>query len=144
MARAEHVTICEAEARACFDAMADLERYPSWQAAVKAVNVRGRDDLGRPELVEFVTDAKLREVRYTLRYHYDPPRRIWWDYVEGDAKTVSGELTFTPQGDGRTSVRYVLDVDAGGRLVPGALKQSLADQAVESTLRKLCERVGSG
>ena len=144
MARAEHVEICEAPAKACYDAMADLERYPSWQRAVKAVTVRERDDLGRPALVEFVTDAKIREVRYTLRYHYDPPRRIWWDYVEGDAKTVSGELTFTPQGDARTSIRYVLDVDAGGRLVPGALKQSLADQAVESTLRKLCERVGSG
>ncbi len=144
MARAEHVTICAASAKACFDAMADLERYPSWQRAVKAVTVRERDDLGRPALVEFVTDAKIREVRYTLRYHYDPPRRIWWDYVEGDAKTVSGELTFTPQGDNRTSVRYMLDVDAGGRLVPGALKQSLADQAVESTLAKLCERVASG
>ncbi len=139
-ASAERSETCEAPAEACFDVMADLEAYPSWQRAVKSVTVRERDAEGRPTVAEFVTDAKIREVRYVLAYHYDRPRRIWWDYVEGDAKTVSGEVRFEALDPGRTRVTYRLEVDAGGRMVPGRLKQQLAEQAVESSLRKLRER----
>ena len=38
---------------------------------------------GRPSVVEFVTDAKVKEVKYTLAYRYDRPRSIAFDYVEG-------------------------------------------------------------
>ena len=141
MARATHAQVIAAPAQACFDVLADLEAYPSWQAAVKAVGAIERDGDGRPSVVEFVTDARVREVRYTLAYRYDRPRSIAFDYVEGDAKDVEGGFDLEDIGDGRTRVTYTLDVDAGGRLVPGKLKQSLADQAVESTLRKLAERV---
>ena len=139
-ASAERTQVCNASAEACFDVMADLEAYPSWQSAVRSVRVRERDGNGRPAVAEFVTDAKIRDVRYVLAYHYDRPRRIWWDYVEGDAKTVNGEIRFDALDAGRTSVTYRLEVDAGGRLVPGRIKQQLAEQAVESSLRKLGER----
>ncbi len=141
MARAEHVTICEAAAKVCFDAMADLERYPDWQRAVKAVTVRERDDLGRPELVEFVTDAKIKEVRYTLRYHYDPPRRIWWDYVEGDVKNVEGEFRFE-EAPGGCRATYTLDIDPG-RFLPGPVKKVLAGQVMKGSVDDLKRRVES-
>ena len=142
MPRAERTETVDASAEACFDALADLERYPEWQAAVKAVSVRERDGDGRPSVVTFRTDAKLREVRYVLRYRYQRPESIRFDYVEGDAKRVAGEFRLQPLGDGRTRVTYGFDVDAGGRLVPGRVKQALAEQAVQATLRALKRRVG--
>ena len=142
MPRVEHSQVVAAPAEACFDALADLERYPEWQHAVKAVSVRQRDGDGRPSVVQFRTDAKLREVRYVLRYRYERPQRIAFDYVEGDAKRVAGEFRLQDLGDGRTRVTYGFDVDAGGRLVPGRVKQALAEQAVRSTLGALRRRVG--
>jgi ribosome-associated toxin RatA of RatAB toxin-antitoxin module len=141
MARATHAEVIGASPESCFDVLADLEAYPDWQSAVKAVGAIERDGDGRPSVVEFVTDAKVREVKYTLAYRYDRPRSIAFDYVDGDAKTVEGGFDLEDLGNGSTRVTYTLDVDAGGRLVPGKLKQSLADQAVESTLRKLGQRV---
>ena len=142
MARAEHTEVVPAAPDAVFDALAAIDTYPSWQKAVKAVDVRTRDVDGRPHEVQFRTDAKVKEVRYVLRYHYDRPSRIWFDYVEGDAKTVAGGFTLAPAGDGATRVTYQLDVDAGGAFVPGKVKQALAEQAVQSTLRALRGRVG--
>ena len=53
-----------------------------------------RDGDGRGTLVEFVIDARLREVRYVLRYAFDEPHAIRWDYVEGDVRSVDGDFTF--------------------------------------------------
>jgi len=141
MPRAEHTEVVDAPPETCFAALADLERYPEWQAAVKAVSVRERDGDGRPAVAQFRTDAKLREVRYVLRYHYAPPTSIRFDYVEGDAKRVAGEFRLQDLGDGRTRVTYGFDVDAGGPLVPGRVKRALADQAVKGTLSALRRRL---
>ena len=143
MPRAEHTEVVDAPAEACFDVLADLERYPEWQAAVKAVAVRQRDGDGRPSVVQFRTDAKLRDVRYVLRYRYERPARIRFDYVEGDAKRVEGEFRLQALDDDRTRVTYGFDVDAGGPLVPRRVKQALAEQAVRSTLGALQRRVGA-
>jgi ribosome-associated toxin RatA of RatAB toxin-antitoxin module len=142
MPRAEHTEVVDAPAEACFAELADLERYPDWQGAVKAVSVRERDGDGRPSVAQFRTDAKIREVRYVLRYRWDPPTGIRFDYVEGDAKRVAGEFRLQDLGDGRTRVTYGFDVDAGGPLVPRRVKQALAEQAVRGTLAALQRRVG--
>jgi uncharacterized membrane protein len=144
MARAEHTEVVDAPAASCFAAVADLESHPSWQRAVRSVTVLERDGDGRPAVAESVTDAKVREVRYTLRYAYEPPTRISWTYVRGDAKHVEGEYRFEDLGDGRTRVTHRLDVDAGGPLVPGRVKQGLAEQAVQSSLRALARHLAAG
>src|SRR4051794_25563401 len=38
--------------------------------------------------------AKVRQVSYTLRYSYERPRLITWDYVDGDVNSVDGEYVF--------------------------------------------------
>jgi ribosome-associated toxin RatA of RatAB toxin-antitoxin module len=141
MAGAAHTETCEAPPAACFDVVADLERHPEWQRAIKAVRVLERDGDGRATLAEFRTDVKVREVRYVLRYTYDRPRRIAWTLAEGDAKRVEGAYEFEDLGAGRTRVTHRLDVDAGGPLVPRRVKDSLAEQAVRSSLRELRRRV---
>ena len=118
--------------QACFDALCDFESYPDWQQAVEAVEVLERDDAGA--VVRFEIDAKVRKLGYTLRYHYDAPRRIWWELVEGDVAAVEGEYVLEPNGDG-TDATYSLGIDPGvpvpgliaRRLTKGVMRRSVTD-----------------
>jgi ribosome-associated toxin RatA of RatAB toxin-antitoxin module len=139
---AEHSEVLDADPARCFEAVAGFDTYPEWMPAFRDVRVLERDAEGRGVLVEFRIDAKLREVRYVLRHHFDAPRRISWDYVEGDAKDVDGEWRFEDAGDGRTRVTYSVSFDVGG-FVPGSVKRALAEQAVRSSLGALAKRVGA-
>lgn len=128
--RASHSVEIAATPQECFDAMTDFESYPEWQGPVKSVQVSDGD------VVAFEVDAKVRTIHYTLRYHFDQPTRIWWDYVEGDAKSVDGEYTFEDLGDGTTRATYTLEIDPGG-FVPGPLKKVLSDQVMKASVEDL-------
>ncbi len=124
----------------CFDALVDYESFPSWQRAVRAVDVVTRDSAGRGEEVSFEIDAKVKTINYTLRYSYEPPGRITWDYVEGDVKDVDGEMTLEDQGDGTTLATYSLALDPGVWL-PGPLQKVLNDQVMKGSVEDLKKRV---
>ena len=135
-----HSLVIEAEPAVCFDEITDYETFPQWQAAVKKVDVLSRDEAGRGRDVRFVIDAKVREVSYTLRYSYEQPQLITWDYVDGDVKSVDGEYTFEDQGDGTTLATYSLDIDPGLWL-PGPVKKMLTDQVMKRSVEDLKRRV---
>ena len=141
--RAEQSTEIAGSPDACFDAIADFESYPEWQSAVKACAVLERDSEGRGELVETTIDARVREVTYVLRYHYEPPRRIWWDYVEGDVKSVEGEFEFEPVDGGGTRATYRLAIDPGA-FFPGPLRRVLEGQVMKGAVAELKTRVEDG
>ena len=142
--RAEHSLEIDAPPAACFDALVDYESFPRWQAAVKEVEVVDRypDGLGRDVRVH--VDAKFRDVTYTLRYSYERPERISWDYVEGDVEHVEGEFRLEPlDGGGRTHATYVLGIDPGfpapallvRRLNGAVMKRSVEDLKREAERR---------
>ena len=135
-----HSVLIDAEPAVCFDTITAYETFPEWQAAVKEVDVLSRDKDGRGRDVRFDIDAKVREVSYTLRYSYEPPRRITWDYVDGDVKSVDGEYVFEGQGDGTTRATYTLDIDPGVWL-PGPVKKMLTDQVMKRSVEDLKRRV---
>jgi uncharacterized membrane protein len=130
----EHAEIIEGSPAACLKALLDFASYPEWQSAVQDVNVR--DD----GAVEFSVDAKVRRIRYVLRYHAEPPSRLWWEYVEGDAKNVAGEYRLDDLGDGRTRATYRLDIDPG-RFVPGPVRKLLVEGVMRTSVRDLKRRV---
>jgi ribosome-associated toxin RatA of RatAB toxin-antitoxin module len=138
--RAQHTTRIAAPPDACFAAFLDFESYPEWQSSVKACTVLERDAEGRGSLIETAIDLKVRQVRYVLRYHYEPPTRMWWDYVEGDVKAIEGEFVAADNGDGTTDATYAIGVDIGG-FVPGRLKRTVADVALRQVLKDLAKRV---
>ena len=142
MARAEQSALCRgATPQECFDAVVDFETYPEWQSAVRSVDVQSRD--AATAVVAFEVDAKVKTVRYTLRYHLDEgPERIWWELVEGDISNVDGEYVFEPEDDG-TRATYRLDIDVG-RFVPGPVKKVLTDNVMKTSVHELADRVGSG
>jgi uncharacterized membrane protein len=138
--KAEQQIVVEGTPQECFDALVDYESFPSWQRAVKSVSVETRDSAGRGEEVSFEIDAKVRTIRYTLRYSYEPPGRISWDYVSGDVKDVDGEMVFEDRGDGTTLATYSLALDPGVWL-PGPLQKVLNDQVMKGSVEDLKRRV---
>jgi ribosome-associated toxin RatA of RatAB toxin-antitoxin module len=135
-----HSLVIEAEPGVCFDAITDYETFPEWQAAVKEVDVLSRDKQGRGRDVRFHIDAKVRQVSYTLRYSYEAPHSITWDYVDGDVKSVDGEYVFEDLGDGTTKATYALDINPGVWL-PGPVKKMLTDQVMKRSVEDLKRRV---
>jgi ribosome-associated toxin RatA of RatAB toxin-antitoxin module len=138
--RAEHSLVIEAEPAVCFDAITQYETFPEWQGAVKEVEVLSRDGEGRGLDVRFDIDAKVRQVSYTLRYSYEPPHQITWDYIAGDVKSVDGEYVFEDRRDGTTLATYSLAIDAGVWL-PGPVKEMLTDQVMKRSVEDLKRRV---
>jgi uncharacterized membrane protein len=120
----------------CFEAITDYETFTEWQQPVRAVEVLDRypDGLGRT--VELTVDAKVREVHYRLRYHYDRPHRIWWDFLEGRGiEHIEGEYLFEPIEDG-TLATYRVGIDPGVR-VPGFLARRLNEGVMRSSVEEL-------
>jgi hypothetical protein len=138
--RAEHSAEIAAARERCFQELLDYESFPDWQRAVRSVDVRSRDDEGRGREVEFEIDAKVKRVRYVLRYSYEPPGWIGWDYVEGDVKDVGGEFVLEQADDGVTLATYRLALDAGVWL-PGPVKKVLSDQVMKGAVEDLKRRV---
>ena len=138
--KAEQSAVISADPQACFEAVCDFETYPQWQSAVMRCEVLERGSDGRGSLIETVIDARLKQVRYRLRYHYDAPGRIWWDYVEGDVKSIDGDYEFEDLGDGRTRAIYRLAIDPG-RFLPGPLRKVLTDQVMKTSVKELKTRV---
>lgn len=137
----EHGVEIDAPELACLEAVWAFDTYPDWQSAVRDVEVLERD--GDTAVVEFRIDAKLKHVRYVLRYHREAPHRIWWEYVEGDVRSIAGDYTFAPLEGGRTLATYRLDIDPG-RFVPGPIRRFLTDQAMRGSVSELKARVEGG
>lgn len=143
--RGERSVEIAAPARACWDAILDFESYPEWQSTVKETTVLERDAEGRGEVVEAVVDARVRTLRYVLRYSYEPYARVAWDFVEGDPKSVEGDYVLDER-DGVTVATYRLAVDVGGaaRLVPGEMKRRAAEYLMSTSVEELKARVEGG
>lgn len=143
--RAEHSARIGAPAELCFETIVDYETFPAWQRAAKSANVLERypDGLGR--VVEFHVDLGVRELRYRLHYHYEPPRRIWWDFVEGDlVRDIGGDFSFRAEGEETVATYYVTVEPAVP--VPGflarRLEREMMKRSVEDLRREAERRAG--
>lgn len=137
--RSEQQIEVAASPEACFEAGVDYESFPRWQQAVKQAEVISRDADGLGEVVSFRIDAKVREIGYRLRYHYERPHRVWWEFVDGDVADVEGEYRFEPAGE-RTLVTYALGIDPG-LPVPGFIAERLNRQVMWRSVRDLRDEV---
>ena len=135
-----HSLLIEAEPAVCFDEITDYETFPEWQSAVKEVDVLTRDRTGRGRDVRFEIDARVRAVSYTLRYSYEQPHLVTWEYVDGDVRSVEGDFVFEDQGDGTTLATYSLNIDPGVWL-PARVKKMLTEQVMKRSVEDLKRRV---
>jgi ribosome-associated toxin RatA of RatAB toxin-antitoxin module len=108
----------------------DVESAPDWQGGMDAMHALERDDQDRVQLGEAETDAKVRTVKSTVRFEYDPPTGLRWSQVKGDLKSVDGRWDLEELDDGRTRATYWIETDLGrmlGMLVRGPLVDLLRD-----------------
>ncbi|MFL5822205.1 MAG: SRPBCC family protein [Solirubrobacteraceae bacterium] len=125
----------------------DVARAPEWQGGLKDIEALERDDEGRATLVESETDAKVRSVKSTVRFTYDPPTKLSWTQEKGELKSVVGSWVLTDLGEGRTRARYDLEVDLGrmlGLVIRGPLVDLLRGMLVSARAGELKEAMEKG
>jgi hypothetical protein len=128
----------------CFEVVADLERYPEWAGDIKEVEVKERDDLGRPVLVTFRAAAFGRSTSMTLAYDYsEAPHALSWKLTQGDITTKwDGSYVFDTGEGGGTDVTY--HVEAELRVpIPGFIKMRATSRIMATAVRELKARVES-
>lgn len=139
-------TVIEAPIEEVYAVAADIENSPRWQPEIKRAETVERDG-DEQVLVEMETDAKVRTLKSTLRFSYDPPNGLTWRQEEGDLKSVDGSWSFEEEGEGRTKATYEMTVDLGrmlGMVIRGPLVGVLRGQLVESMPDKLKKDVEGG
>jgi ribosome-associated toxin RatA of RatAB toxin-antitoxin module len=137
----EHMSVAATPER-CFDVVSDLERYPEWAADIKEIEVKERDDEGRPLLVTFRAAAFGRSTSMTLTYDYsEAPHALSWKLTQGDITTKwDGSYIFDPGEAGGTDVTY--HVEAELRVpIPGFIKMRAQSRIMAYALRELKARV---
>jgi ribosome-associated toxin RatA of RatAB toxin-antitoxin module len=139
----EHISIAAPPER-CFAVAADIERYPEWAADIKDVEVKERDEQGRPLLVTLRAAAFGRSTSMTLAYDYaDAPHVLSWKLIQGDITTKwDGSYVFDPGEGGGTEVTY--HIEAGLRVpIPGFIKMRATSRIMVTAMRELKARVES-
>lgn len=112
MSWAEHSVEIAAPVETSFDAIVDYETFPAWQDAVDSIEVLSRTKDGLGEDVRLFVDAKVRKIDYVLRYAYQRPTKIEWDFVEGNGmRDVDGIYTLESLGADRSRATYKLGAD---------------------------------
>jgi ribosome-associated toxin RatA of RatAB toxin-antitoxin module len=126
---------------ACFQAVIDVESYPTWASDVREVSVLERDAQGRPTRVAFRTGAFGRSASYSLAYDYsDAPHSLSWSQVEGDITSrMDGRYTFVPGPNDMTRVTYELAAELVVPL-PSFVKRRAEVKIIRTALDDLAER----
>jgi uncharacterized protein YndB with AHSA1/START domain len=138
---AEHSEEIQGSPHDCFDAIVDYETFPGWQNAVEEAEILKRNRKKIGELVRFKVDGKVRKIEYVLRYDYDAPKHITWDFMEGNGvKDIQGSYTFEHTGKGTTLATYRLGVDPG-RGVPGPVAKRMNKQVMKRSVEDLRDEV---
>lgn len=127
---AERQIVVESVPQRCFEALVDVESYPSWQSTVRSSEVLTRDRDGRAKRVRLEIDTPGGPSSYTLEYSYEQPHLVTWELVEGNVDHVNGELVLEDQGDGTTLATVSLRSD-GGRAHPPLLDEQVMQRSVE-------------
>lgn len=122
----------------------DFGRYPEWARDIKAVDVLDTDAEGRPRRVRFRAAGMGRSTSYTLQFDHDDAGLLAWKLIDGDiTRRLDGSYRLTPTDDGRTRVRYELEVELIIPL-PGFVKRRSETKIMHTALRELKARVESG
>jgi uncharacterized membrane protein len=131
----------------CYEIASDINHAPEWQGSLKDVEVLERDDQKRALVVETESDAKVKTVKATLRFSYEPPTAIRWVQEKGDTKSLIGSWTFDDLGDGRTRATYALEADPGrmlGMLLRGPAEAKVRDFLLGDAADGLKQRAEAG
>lgn len=118
----------------CYEIVADLPSTPEWQESMISAKVLEEDSQGRAELVEIVSDAKVKQVTSRFRFSFDEPNGISWEQEKGDMKWLTGSWELEDLGGDRTRATYAIEGDPGRML--GLLLRGPVEDKVKEFLTK--------
>ena len=125
----------------------DVLSAPEWQGGLKDMLERDRDADGHVTLAESHSDAKVRTIKSTVRFTYEPPTRLRWRQEQGELKSVDGAWELEDLGGTRTRATYRLEVELGrmlGMVIRGPLVDVLRSQLVAARAGELKQRAEAG
>ena len=134
-----HEVEIDAAPERVFDVLTDYKRLTEWQGPLKECRVLSRHSDGLGREVEYVVDAKVRQVRYRLVHDYERPGRIGSRYVEGDFASMDGQWVLEETGAGGTRARLTLAIDPGLPL-PGRIARKVNERVMKASVEDLRRR----
>ena len=136
-----HAVELEATPGEVFDVLSDYERLPEWQGPLKSCRVLSRNAEGLGLEVEYVVDAKVREVRYVLEHSYERPQRIGSSYVEGDFASMDGGWVLEERPGGcRAELTLAIDP---GLPIPGPMRRKVTERVLKRSVEDLRKRLAA-
>lgn len=127
--------VMRAPVEACFQAGADVERWPERLPHYRWVRFQRKDGFGTG-LVEMAARRSFGPLQYPVWWvsemHVDPARpAVIYRHVDGITTGMDVEWTFQDRGDGTTHVRIVHDWKQGPRWpLPGAVRRAIGDVVI--------------
>ena len=137
-----HAVELDATPEQVFDVLSDYERLPEWQGPLKSCRVLSRNAEGLGLEVEYVVDAKVREVRYVLEHSYERPNRIGSRYVEGDFTSMDGGWVLDERPGGGCRAELTLAIDPG-LPIPGRIARKVNERVLQRSVEDLTRRLAS-
>lgn len=128
------------------DALADIERMPSWSAVHKSAEVVDRHTDGRPHRVKATLKIMGVTDKEVLEYHWGDRWMVWDSAETFQQRGQHGEYNLTPEGDDKTRVRFDITVELVAPVPPFLVKratQVVLDIATESLRKRVMERYAS-
>jgi len=130
----------DADKQTVMAVIADLEAYPEWSTAIKAVKVDEVGEDGRGTTATFTLDAGVLKDTYTLAYDWDGDDRVDWHLVKGRAMKSQEGTYELAEKDGFTEVTYFLAVDLTVPML-GMFKRKAEKMIMDTALKGLKKRV---
>jgi ribosome-associated toxin RatA of RatAB toxin-antitoxin module len=144
--RASREVVFEAPPEAILDALADVERVPSWSAVHKNAEVLDRHPDGRPHHVKATLKIMGISDTEVLEYHWGDRWMVWDSAETFQQRGQHGEYNLTPEGEDKTRVRFDIIMELAAP-VPGFLikraKKIVLDVATESLRKRVMEKYAS-
>ena len=141
MAQAEHKQIVAVDSDRFYKAIVQYEEYPKFVEGCNGVEVERK---GPGEARTHYKMNIMRDVSYTLDHKEFPDqKKMEWSLVRSDAlKKNIGRWELTPLADGKTEVKYAVEIEFNIP-VPGFILNQLVKSSIPSMIKSFEKRAKS-
>ena len=144
--RASREVVFEAPPEVIMEALADIERVPSWSPVHKNAEVLDRHPDGRPHHVKATLKIMGITDKEVLEYHWGDRWMVWDSSETFQQRAQHGEYNLTPEGDDKTRVRFDIIMELAAPIPEFLIKRAkkiVLDVATESLRKRVMERYAS-
>lgn len=122
--------------------LVDIESFPTWSSAIKAVEVLERDDSGKASKVKVKVEAGPLKDSATLNYDYSKlPNEISFSLEDADLMTaMDGNYLVKDNGDDTCTVTYSLHVEVS-MPVPEIMRRKAEMGTIDAALGQLKKKI---